>query len=427
MPAWRRIAWIALVVLLVVVAGWWLYQRAGTKAAPGGRPGAGVPLPVAVAPVAPGDINIVYNALGTVTPLATVTVKTQINGQLIQIAFTEGQTVQKGDLLAVIDPRPYELALAQAQGQLAKDQALLKQAQTDLVRYQTLLKQDSIAEQTVATQAALVQQYQGTIKTDQGVVDNAKLNVAYCHIVSPITGRVGLRQVDQGNYVTAGDANGIVVVTQMQPITVLFSLPEDDLPAVAKRTSAGAILPVTASDRSNTTKLATGKLATIDNQIDTTTGTVKFRAQFDNADGVLFPNQFVNVALLVDTEHAATVIPTAALQRGAPGTFVYVVNPDSTVAVTPIKVGPTEGERMVVRSGLAADQKVVVDGADKLRDKAKISIRQATPSANSAAPATPAAPATDAPASRGGRGRPSEPSTPAAPTAAPTPPSGADQ
>jgi multidrug efflux system membrane fusion protein len=387
--SWRRAAWIALAVLLAIAAVWWLYQRAETRTATG-RPGAGVPVAVATAPVTKGDIDIVFDALGTVTATATVTVQTQISGQLTQIAFREGQKVQKGDLLAVIDPRPYEAALEQAQGQQLKDQALLKQAQSDLVRYQTLQKQDSIAAQTVDDQAQLVQQYIGAAKTDQGVVDNAKLNIAYCHIVSPVTGRVGLRQVDQGNYVTPSEPNGIVVVNEVQPITVLFSLPEDDLPAIMKQLNAGATLQVTAFNRANTTKLATGKLLSVDNQIDTTTGTVKLRAQFDNADDSLFPSQFVNVVLLVNTEHDTTVIPTAALQRGAPGTFVYVVKPNNTVSVTPIKIGPTEGERLAVQSGLALGDQVVVDGADKLRDNAKVSVRDAAPKAGDAAVTTPA-------------------------------------
>jgi membrane fusion protein, multidrug efflux system len=377
-PPWRRAAWIGLALLLALGAAWWLYQRAGSGAT--ARGAAVPPLPVVAAPAATGNIDIIFNALGTVTPEATVTVVSQISGQLMQIAFQEGQTVQKGDLLAVIDPRPYEFALEQAQGQLLKDQALLKQAQDDLVRYQTLVKQDSIAQQTVDDQAQLVKQYQGTVKADQGTVDNAQLNIAYCHIVSPVTGRAGLRQVDLGNYVTANSTTGLVVVTEMQPITVIFSLPEDDLPAIMKQLNAGAALTVTAYDRSNTTKLAAGKLIAVDSQIDTTTGTVKLRAQFDNQDGMLFPNQFVNMQLLVDVLQNATVIPVAAVQRGAPGTFVYKVKPDNTVAMQVIKLGPAQGEKVAVESGLAVGDRVVVDGADKLRDNAKIALRK--PSTN---------------------------------------------
>ena len=377
-PSWRRAAWIALILLLIAAGVWWLYHRATGQSATG-RAGFNVPFPVVEAPVTTGNIDITYAALGTVTPLATVTVRGQISGQITQIAFQEGQKVQQGDLLAIIDPRPYQAALEQAEGTQAKNLALLKQAQADLARYQVLKKQDSIAEQTVDDQAHLVAQYTAQTKVDQGAVDAAKLNLAYCHVVAPISGRVGLRQVDVGNYVTANDAGGIVVMTQQQPINVTFSLPEDNLPKILQRLASGAALQAVAYDRSNTTKLATGTLAAVDSQIDTTTGTVKMRAQFDNKDGVLFPNQFVNVRLLVDTLRDTTVVPTAAVQRGAPGTFVYVVNPDNTVKVTPIKIGPIQGESTSVTSGIAPGARVVVDGADKLKDNAKISLRQESP------------------------------------------------
>jgi multidrug efflux system membrane fusion protein len=399
-PSWRKAAWIALMVLLALGAAWWLYHRAsGQSARTRGIPNAA--LPVVAQPVSTGNINIIYNALGTVTSLATVTVRSQINGQITQIAFTEGQMVKQGDLLAVVDPRPYELQLEQAQGTLAKDQALLKQAQADLARYQILAKQDSIAQQTVDDQAHLVDQDMGQIKVDQGAVDNAKLNLAYCHIVAPVSGRAGLRQVDLGNYVTSGDASGIVVVTQIQPITVMFALPEDNLPTIMQRLASGATLQVVAFDRANTTKLATGSLAAIDSQIDTTTGTVKMKAQFDNKDGGLFPNQFVNVQLLVNTLQNTTVVPTSAVQRGAPGTYVYVVKPDNTVAMTPIKIGPTEGEWVSVTSGITAGTQVVVDGADKLKDNAKIVLRQESPKVPTQAGVT------------GGQGNPTPTSGPA--------------
>ncbi len=334
---------------------------------------------VRTAPVVTGDLPLNLSGLGTVTPLATVTVKTQINGQLQSLGFTEGQIVKQGDFLAQIDPRPYQVALEQAKGTLAHDQGLLAQAKSDLLRYQQLNRQDSISKQQVDDQAFLVQQYTGTVAADQGTVDSALLNLTYCHITAPVTGRVGLRQVDAGNYVQTSDTNGLVVITQLQPISVIFTLPEDDVPQVMKRLAAGAKLPVTAFDRSNTTEIATGTLATVDNQIDTTTGTVKLRADFDNADNALFPSQFVNARLLVDTLHDATIVPTPAVQRGAPGTYVYVVNADDTVSVQPIKIGPADGDRTAVTAGLKVGQQVVIDGADRLRDKAKVVVNNGKP------------------------------------------------
>ncbi len=331
-----------------------------------------VPVSVVATTVQKGDMPVTMNALGTVTPLANVTIRTQLSGHLTEVAFKEGQMVQKGDFLAQIDPRPYQIALAQAQGQLLHDQALLKNAQIDLERYSKLSSQDSIARQQVDTQQSLVQQYQGTIAADQAQVDNAKLNLDYCHITSPIAGRVGLRQVDAGNYVQPNDTNGIVVITQMQPISVIFSLPEDNLPLLMRRLKSNATLQVTAYDRNQAEKLATGGLMTIDNEIDTTTGTVKLRAYFNNTDGTLFPNQFVNVVLLADTLHDTVVVPLAAIQHGAPGTYVYVVKPDNTVQVRPVKLGPSSGDNVAVTEGLAQSDEVVVDGVDKLRDGAKV-------------------------------------------------------
>jgi multidrug efflux system membrane fusion protein len=371
---WRGMAWTLVILLLIAGLAWIVWPRQAAQPARGGRFAGGAPMPVSVFSAEKGDVPITFNALGTVTPLATVTVKTQINGQLTQIAFQEGQLVHRGDLIAQIDPRPYQAALDQAQGQLLRDQALLRNAEVDLQRYRTLAAQDSIARQQLDTQEALVRQYQGTVKSDQAMVDNARLNLAYCHIVAPVTGRVGLRQVDQGNYVQVSDATGIIVITQVQPITTIFTLPEDNLPAVRKRLRAGATLQVSAFDRSQRIKLATGTLTTIDNQIDTTTGTFKLRAQFDNDDEALFPNQFVNVQLLVDVQRDAVVVPTSAIQRGAPGTFVYAVQPDSTVKVQPVKLGPTAGDRVAVDSGLAAGDRVVIDGVDKLRDGAKVTL-----------------------------------------------------
>lgn len=374
----RRAAWGALLLLLAVAAVWWFYHRAAGEA-PARRGRFNLRFPVVAASVRSGDIDIFDSALGTVTPSATATVRSQISGQITQIAFKEGQMVKKGELLAVVDPRPYELQLEQAEGVQAKDLALLKQAQGDLARYRVLLKQDSIAKQTVDDEAQLVDQYLGQTKVDQASVDNAKLNLTYCHVTAPFAGRAGLRQIDVGNYVTPNDANGIVVITQLQPITVIFSLPEDDLPPVMKRLAAGAALPVIAYDRTDTHKLATGGLVAVDSEIDPSTGTVKMRARFDNREGALFPNQFVNVRLLVNTLHDATVIPSAAIERGAPGTFVYVVKPDDTVAVSPIKLGPADGEKVAVISGLSPGMRVVVDGADKLRNGAKVVLRTKSP------------------------------------------------
>jgi len=379
--AWAgRNKWYLLGGLLALLIALLIYRAVSQPAAPpGGR--AGAPIAVNTAKVEKGDVPVILNALGTVTPLQTVTVRTQINGQLQQIAFTEGQRVNKGDFLAQIDPRPYQAALEQAQGTLAKDQAQLKNAQLDAERYVKLVQQDSIASQTRDTQLALVRQLQGQVETDKAAVDSAKVNLDYCHIISPVTGRVGLRQVDQGNYVTPGDTNGIVVVTQLQPISVLFTLPEDNVPAVIKPLHAGQSLQAAALDRSNATRLATGALTNIDNQIDTTTGTFKLRAQFDNADESLFPNQFVNIQLLVDTKRDQMVVPTSAIQRGAPGTFVYLVGPDSTVSVRPVKLGVAQGERQAIASGLALGDTVVTDGVDRLRDGAKVILPGAQPPA----------------------------------------------
>lgn len=370
--AWpRRIGWAVFAVLVIAGLTWTLWPQA-PQPQRGGRFRLNGAMPVVAATVQKADVPVTLTGLGTVTPLAVVTIRPQIAGYLVELGFKEGQMVKKGDFLAQIDPRPYQIALEQAQAQLARDQAQLDNAQIDLARYRRLAAQDSIARQQLDTQQALVHQLEGTVATDKAQIDQAKLNLDYCHIVSPIEGRVGLRQVDVGNYVQTGDANGIVVVAQLHPISVIFSLPEDDLPQIMKRLREGATLAVTAYDRTNTTKLATGTLSTVDNQIDTSTGTVRLRADFDNADNTLFPNQFVNVTLLTDTLAGATVVPASAVQRGAPGTFVYVVKPDRTVAVQPIKLGPTAGDAVAVTSGLEPGTQIVVDGADKLRDGAKI-------------------------------------------------------
>jgi membrane fusion protein, multidrug efflux system len=338
-------------------------------------------MPVGIAVAGKGDIPITLEGLGTVTPLATVTVKTQINGQLMQIAFKEGQLVKKGDFLAQIDPRIYQAQLEQFQGQLVRDQALLADAKLDLARYQKLAAQDSIAFQQVDTQQATVKQDEGNVLVDQAQIDTAKVNLVYCHIDSPVEGIVGIRQVDQGNYVQTSDTNGIVVITQMQPMSVIFTIPEDKISQVTKRLHEGATLPVTAYDRTDTTQIATGTLATTDNQVDTSTGTVKLRALFPNDKEELFPQQFVNARLLVDTLQDTVVVPTPAIQIGAPGSYVYVVNSsDSTVSVRVVKTGPSDGQRTAILSGLELGETVVTDGVDRLYDGAKVQLPGNQPS-----------------------------------------------
>ena len=405
----RTLLGIGLGLAVVAGAGWYITTHSGSSSSSrqAGRFGANAPIPVGLAAATKGDIPIVIKALGTVTPLATVTVKAQITGQLTQVAFTEGQSVKQGDLLAVVDPRPYVVALQQAQGTLDKDQALLKNAQIDLQRYKTLVAQDSIARQQYDTQASLVRQYEAAIVTDQALVDNAKLNLVYTRIIAPVSGRIGLRLVDQGNYVTMGDATGICIITQMQPMSVMFTIPEDFLPQVRKRLRDGATLQTTALDRAQKNELGTGKVSTHDNQIDLTTGTVKLRAIFDNADEALFPNQFVNVRLLADTVKDAIVVPVAAIQRGQPGTFVYRVKPDDTVEIRVVETGVTDGEKIAVVKGLAIGDEVVIDGIDRLRDGAKIR-RPGSAPGNSGRPvaaappdgSTPAAPTGAAPGQR---------------------------
>jgi multidrug efflux system membrane fusion protein len=394
-------AFVLFVVLIVFVVHYRQHQAAAAAAGgPGhgagrGHGGQNGPVAVAVAQVTPGDIQIRIPALGTVTTLANVTVRTQISGTLQKILFTEGELVHQGAIIAEIDPRPYEAALETVKGNLRRDQALLADARLDLKRYEGLVKEDSIAEQQLDTQRALVEQYVGTVESDQGQVKTAEVNLLYTRIVAPVTGRVGIRQVDQGNYVTPGDTNGIVVINQLQPISVLFSIPEDNVTALMKKVRTGATLGTEAYDRANAVKLASGRLLTVDNEIDTTTGTVKLRAQFDNTDGALFPNQFVNIELLLDLLQNQLIMPNAAVRRGAPNgvvtTFVYLVNPDRTVTVRPVTLGVVDGERVAVVAGLAAGDLVVTEGGDRLREGAKVSLPSAAPAND--------APANDAPAS----------------------------
>jgi membrane fusion protein, multidrug efflux system len=382
----RRNRVLIVVVILIVVGGAWFVHHEKQQNAASARANFGRnfnnTVAVSVATVQQGDIVVRIPGLGTVTPLVTDTVKAQISGIMQQVNFKEGQMVKKGDLLAVIDPRPYEAALAQAKAALARDEASLADAQLDMKRYEDLIKQDSVSQQQVDTQRATVGQDVGTVASDRAQVKTAELNLAYTQIASPIAGRVGLRQVDPGNYVTPGDANGIVVVTQLQPISVLFTVPEDNVPAIMRQVKSGAALAVEASGRADSEHLADGQLATTDNLIDTTTGTLKLRADFDNSDIALFPGQFVNVSLVVTTLKDQIIMPAAAVRRGAPNgvqsAFVYLVEPNNTVSVRPVVLGVVDGETQAVRSGVDVNDVVVTDGGDRLRDGAAVELPDTT-------------------------------------------------
>ncbi len=374
--------WVWLLILIAAGAAVWLIQSRQTHAqAPGGaagRMGRSMMVPVAVAPAVRGDIPVYLEGLGSVTPFYTVSVHTRVDGQLMNVYFKEGQFVNVGDVLLDIDPRPFHVMLEQAEGQMAHDQALLSNANVDLTRYKTLLAQDAIPEQQLATQATTVKQDEAAIKTDQGAIDNAKLQIAYCHITAPIGGRIGLRLVDPGNIVHASDANPLLVITQMQPITVIFTLPEDSLQPVLQKLHSGARLTVDAYNRDKSRKLASGTLLTTDNQIDQTTGTLKLRAVFENRDGMLFPQQFVNVRLLVEVKRKQVIVPSVAIQRGAQGTYAYVVSPDNTAAVKVVTTGVSEGGNTSIDSGIEVGENVVIDGADKLQPGSKVSVRTPT-------------------------------------------------
>jgi multidrug efflux system membrane fusion protein len=387
-PWWRH--WWIWLLLLCILAGaaYFVFAKSENGKPAGAQQGKGANAmnrsqPVVAAAARAGDINLFLDGLGTVVPLNTVTVKAHVDGELTAVMFREGQMVKQGDVLAQIDPRPYQVQLAQAEGTMARDQALLKNAQADLARYRTLFEQDSIARQQLDTQASLVRQYEGALKTDQAQIDSAKLQLTYSRITAPISGRLGLRQVDVGNIVHASDTNGIVVITQLQPVTVVFTLPEDNISAVMRKLRDGQKMAVDAYDRAGKTRLATGTLLTVDNQIDTTTGTIKLKAQFSNEDSSLFPNQFVNARMLLDVKHNAILVPSASILRGTQGSFVYVVAADKSVSVRPVKLGPAEGETTAVESGLTAGEVVVVDGTDKLREGARVEIGER----NAAAPA----------------------------------------
>ena len=339
------------------------------------------PAAVVAEPAREGDLPVTLEGIGSVTPLASVTVRSRVDGQLMKVHFEEGQMVQAGDLLAEIDPRPFQVQLEQAQGQLARDQALLANANVDLTRYKKLVAEDSIPKQQLDTQAALVRQYDGVVQSDQAQVDNAQLQLTYARITAPISGRLGLRLVDPGNMVHATDAGGLVVITQISPIGVVFTIPEDSLQPVLAKVRAGAELPVDAYDRANMHRLASGTLLTVDNAVDPTTGTVRLKAQFANADDALFPNQFVNARLQLDVQKGVTLVPTAAVQRGTQGSFVYVVKQDHTAEVRPVTLGENDGDDTAIAQGLTPGELVVVDGAESLRAGRAVSLRTPTDSA----------------------------------------------
>ena len=372
----RRHLLVLVVAVAALAAAAWLLTPKASPAPKGRSRSGGGTNSVAATRAQAGEMPIVVSGLGTVTPLATVTVQSQISGQITRISFKEGQMVKRGDPLIQIDPRPYQVALEQAQGALARDLALLENSRLDLKRYEMLFKQDSIAEQQLATQKSVVAQHEGTVQTDRAQIDAARLNLTYCHIVSPVDGRAGLQQVNLGNYVTPATPNGLVVITQIKPIAVVFPLPEDQIQPILEQLHAGKTLTATAYDRSHNIRLAAGTMSIIDSQIDTTTGTLKLKALFPNGDERLFPNQFVNVDLLLDTLRGATLIPQAGIQRGAPGTYVYVVNEDKTVSVRKVTLGPGDAENVTVASGVTLGEFVVVDGADRLREGAKVALRQ---------------------------------------------------
>src|SRR5262245_43395672 len=369
--------WLWLLVFVVLAcAAYWVLEKLGPTAEPAVRP-APPAVPVATAAVQQGDMPVRLSGLGSVTAFNTVTVRSRVDGQLIKVTFQEGQFVKEGDLLAEIDPRPFQVQLTQAEGQMIRDLAQLKEARKNLERYRELVAKQFIAKQQFDDQVAVVGQYEGAIKVDQGAIDSAKLQLTYCRITAPISGRVGLRLVDVGNMVHTSDQNGLVVITQVQPIAVLFSIPEDNLSSVLQKLGAKQSLSVEAYDRAGQTRIAIGSLLTVDNQIDQTTGTFRLKAVFQNEDHELFPNQFVNVRLLLDVKRGASIIPVVAIQRGPQGTFVYVVTADQTVEVRQVTVGPTEGNNAAIEAGLSPAEVVVIDGADKLRAGSKVRLETA--------------------------------------------------
>jgi len=373
---WSR--WLLALPLLAGLAFWQIGRSRTKNPSADAHAPLAPPVPVLVAAARIGDMSLYLNGLGTVTAFNTVTIRSRVDGQLVRVAFREGQSVQAGDLLAEIDPRPFQVQLAQAEGQLAHDQALLNNAKVDLDRYRDLFAKDSIPKQQLDTQVAAVAQYQGAIQTDQALVDNARLQLTYCRITAPLSGRIGLRLVDAGNMIRATDSNGLLVITQVQPVAVLFTIPEDNLPLVLEKLRGGTRLSAEVYDRSGSTKITTGFLLTVDNQIDPTTGTSRLKAVFENRDGALFPNQFVNVRLRVEVQRSKTQVPQAAIQRSPQGTFVYLVTPANIVEIRPVHIGTTEGNIVAVESGLSVGDRVVVDGMDKLRAGSSVRVTPQT-------------------------------------------------
>jgi len=365
-------------LLIAVVGGGTLVLSRPWRSAAGARAPASPRISVVAAPVRTRDVGVYLSGLGSVTPLNMVTVRSRVDGELIAVHFQEGQIVRSGDLLAEIDPRPFQAQLTQFEGQLERDQALLDNARLDLKRFQVLVTTDAVPRQQLDTQVSLVHQLEGTVKNDQGQIDATKVQLVYCRITSPIAGRVGLRLVDAGNIVHATDTGGLVIITQLQPITVIFTIPEDSIPTVLQRLQRGVRLPVEAYDREYRRKLTEGALLTIDNQVDPTTGTVRLKAQFPNTDYRLFPSQFVNARLLTETRRGATVVPTAAIQQSPRGSFVYALRPDQTVGIRQVTVGVTDGDDVSIERGLSVGEQVVVEGAERLRDGAAIELRKAS-------------------------------------------------